>query len=191
MKQTRARRTLALAERTAQALERHQIRTAVIGAMALAIHGYPRATEDIDLATFAEPSALAKLARELKDAHVRCELALPDADDPLGGVLNVEEDGAELVQVVNFYNPMSRGSGTLAHEAILSADVPVSRVSRLRAVRLPHLVALKLYAGGSKSKGDVLELLARNPDADLVEVRAVCERHGLAPALEELLAARA
>ena len=45
----------------------------------------------------------------------------------------------------------------------------------------------KLYAGGYKSKADIVELLARNPDLDLNEVRAVCERHRLT-GLDELIA---
>jgi hypothetical protein len=49
------------------------------------------------------------------------------------------------------------------------------------------LVALKLYAGGYKSKGDIVELLLRNPGADLAEVRAVCARYRL-EGLEELIA---
>lgn len=44
---------------------------------------------------------------------------------------------------------------------------------------IPHLIALKLYAGRHKSKADIVELLARNPDIDLDEVRALCNRYRL------------
>src|SRR5579883_602911 len=37
----------------------------------------------------------------------------------------------------------------------------------LSVVDLAHLVALKLYAGGPKGKLDVIELLSRNPEADV------------------------
>lgn len=47
-------------------------------------------------------------------------------------------------------------------------------------VDLPHLIALKLYAGGRKSELDVLELLSCNPETDLVAVRQLCERFGFA-----------
>jgi hypothetical protein len=50
-------------------------------------------------------------------------------------------------------------------------------------------VALKLYAGGLASKADILELLLRNPKADLESVRGTCLRfrlRGLDAILEEL-----
>lgn len=43
--------TLEAAERVAKTLERLGIETALIGAVALAVHGYVRATQDVDLAT--------------------------------------------------------------------------------------------------------------------------------------------
>jgi hypothetical protein len=182
-------RTLRLASDVAATLAGQSIPTAVIGAVAAAAHGYPRSTEDLDLATFAEPSALAKVAQLLAVGGRSAEFVFPDAEDPLGGVINVEEAGADLVQVVNFYNPLGRGSGTLASEAIEEADIEIGPGSGLRAVRLPHLIALKLYGGGPDSHRDIRQLLARNPDANLGEIRAVCERHGLAPDLARLLAA--
>lgn len=45
---------------------------------------------------------------------------------------------------------------------------------------------MKLYAGGMKSKADVVELLARNPDADRDAVVDVCARFGLADAWRAL-----
>ena len=45
---------------------------------------------------------------------------------------------------------------------------------------------LKLYAGGHKSKADIIELLVRNPDLELDEVRSVCARYRLG-GLEELI----
>jgi hypothetical protein len=59
----------------------------------------------------------------------------------------------------------------------------------LRCVRLPHLVALKLYTGALGDQNDVIELLARNPDANVEEVRATCKKYGL-DVIDELLAGR-
>jgi hypothetical protein len=58
----------------------------------------------------------------------------------------------------------------------------------LRLVPLPHLVALKLYAGGMKSRADVVELLVRNPTADVTAIRELClhwRLSGLDPLIEE------
>ena len=55
---------------------------------------------------------------------------------------------------------------------------------------LPHLVALKLYAGGTKSRADIVELLARNPDADMAAIRDLCRGwrlRGLEPLIEEAM----
>jgi hypothetical protein len=58
----------------------------------------------------------------------------------------------------------------------------------LRLVPIPQLVALKLYAGGHKSKADIVELLRRNPDLDVKPIRAVCDKYklkGLAALIRE------
>ena len=57
---------------------------------------------------------------------------------------------------------------------------------RSKIVPIPHLIALKLYAGGHKSNADIIELLVRNPDLKLDEVRSVCARYGLG-GLEQLI----
>jgi hypothetical protein len=49
------RRTLVVAERVHDLLLSQGIETAVIGAMALAVHGYVRTTRDFDLASHTEP----------------------------------------------------------------------------------------------------------------------------------------
>ena len=52
-------------------------------------------------------------------------------------------------------------------------------------VRLPR--SASVYAGGHKSKADIIEWLVRNPDLELDEARSVCARYGLG-GLEELIA---
>ena len=99
-------------------------------------------------------------------------------EDPLGGVLVVEAEGASPVEVVNFLNPFAPRRGRLGIEAVNTAT-PFEE-GALPVVDLPHLIALKLYAGGRKSELDVLEVLACNPDTDLAAVRQMCERFGLA-----------
>jgi hypothetical protein len=50
------------------------------------------------------------------------------------------------------------------------------------------LVALKLYAGGTKSRADIVEFLGRNPDADMAAIRQLCQNwrlSGLDPLIEE------
>lgn len=47
----------------------------------------------------------------------------------------------------------------------------------LRVIPLPQLVVLKLYAGGVKSLADIIELLRRNPEADLQEIGKLCRKY--------------
>lgn len=52
-------------------------------------------------------------------------------------------------------------------DAIRAATLTVHPGSPLKLAPLPHLVAMKLYAGGLKSKADIVELLRRNPGAEM------------------------
>src|SRR5262245_39190297 len=103
---------LNLAERVADAARELGIETALIGAIAMAVHKYIRGTSDVDLATNVSSSSdLRRLQQNLEALGLKTELRLPDEDDPLGGVLEVwerEDDEAmpiEPVEVVNFLNP--------------------------------------------------------------------------------------
>jgi hypothetical protein len=165
-------RTLALAAELAAALAEHGAKCAVIGAVALAVRGYPRATEDIDLATVTDPNVvLLAVAEEMRGRGYEAELAMPDADDPLGGVLTVRSPDSDPVQVVNYFNPWN-GWVPAGKQAVETAETDL--LPSLAVVDVPHLVALKLYAGGRKSELDILELLERQPTDVLDAVRKVC-----------------
>lgn len=187
----RQERTLEVAERVAQILRQQGIPSAVIGAMALAVHLYPRHTEDFDLAININPfPTLRRLEEVLRAEGFEAELTAPDADDPLGGVLRVTGEDFERIEVVNFQNPWpgAKDATVLAREALQEATLPLSPGSPLKVVSLPYLIALKLFAGGWKSKTDVVELLERNRQRlNVAELRDLCGQHGLGQALEPLL----
>ena len=115
------------------------------------------------------------------------EVRDPDAEDPPGGVVDVRAEGADLVQVVNFDNPPASGFPRLVHDALRGA-VELLPGSALRVVDPYHLVVFKLYAGGAKSKLDILELLERNPGLDRGRLSALCEGYGMGHELERVLA---
>lgn len=180
------RLTLVAAERIAEILARGGIETALIGAVALAAHRYPRSTEDLDLAVGVDPGRLDQIAADLRRAGFTAEVSRPDADDALGGVLQVTGEGIDRIEIVNFVNPPAGGFPALA-EAALKEAVPYREGTPLRVVTLPHLILFKLYAGGAKSKHDVLELLSRNPELELNELRETCARFRLDRKLEAWL----
>jgi hypothetical protein len=176
-------RTIAAAEKITEILARAGVDSAIIGAVALAAHGYPRSTEDLDLATGVDPHRLADIARDLQREGFTVELSEPDANDPLGGVLQAEAEGIDRIEIVNFCNPPAGGFPALAEIALRDA-IPYREGARLRVVTLPHLVVFKLYAGGRKSKNDFFELLSRNPELDLNELRELCRRFRMDRKLE-------
>lgn len=178
---------LLLAEQVTEALRLEGIDTVVIGAMALAVHHYPRATTDVDLAIAVAPDRLEAIAAALSRHPWRVTVRLPDAQDPLGGVIDVRSPKADLVRVVNFDNAPAGGFPRLVTEA-LAGSSGVGGTS-LRVANLPCLVAFKLYAGGAKSLLDVLELLRRN-EVDLGELRCFCASLRLDRALDRVLALR-
>lgn len=172
------------AERVASLLVANGVIAVVIGGVALAAHRYVRHTEDIDLGVDADLPKMRVLAAVLRAEGFVVEFYEPDGDDPLGGVIDVSGPFG-LVQVVSFANRFP----AVIRDALAGDDVRIRPGSALRLVPLAQLVALKLYAGGVRSKSDIVELLRRNPDADLETIRDTCRRYrlrGLDRILEEL-----
>lgn len=178
---------LAAAERIASLLADRGIPAVVIGASALAAHRYVRHTEDIDLGVNVAIRDLDSVADWLRKAGYDVAVREPDGQDPLGGVIDVSGPFG-LVQIVNFGERFP----ALIESGFAEATLRVRSEASLRIIPLPHLVALKLYAGGTKSKADIVELLQRNPDADRDGIRTLCRRYrlrGLEPLIREADAA--
>lgn len=182
-----------LAERVAEVARQLGIEMALIGAAALAAHNYVRGTNDVDLATAVDPrTTLRELQEALTKLALHTKLNMPDEDDVLGGVLGVweheDEEGTpvDVVEVVNFHNPY-RPRPNPAARAIGNA-MPLEAGSPLRYVRLPDLVALKLYAGGRTDLADIGELLVKNPEADVNEIRSAAAPYDRDDNLERLIA---
>lgn len=173
---------LQAAEMVIAVLARYHLDAVVIGAVALAAHHYVRQTEDIDLGINADLPTLRAVVTSLREAGLEAELREPDGADPLGGVIDITGSFG-LVQVISYAGRFP----AVIEDAVRLSTLVVREGSPLRIVPIPHLVALKLYAGGRKSQADIVELLVRNPEVDLDEVRAVCARYGLG-GLEELIA---
>lgn len=148
----------------------------LIGAIAMAVHEYARSTTDVDLAIGVDPRRIEDIAAALRARGLTAEVSHPDPIDPLGGVIRVDGAGVEKIEIVNFLNPPGGGFPDLI-EAALRNSIPFEEGARLRVASLHDLVMFKLYAGGSKSMNDVLELLRRNPKADLEALRATARRY--------------
>jgi hypothetical protein len=162
------------AEEVARILHENQIGVVVIGAAAMAAHHYVRLTHDIDLGVNASIQQLRLIENVLKQAHFEATLCEPDGQDPLGGVIDVTGSFG-LVQIISFADRFP----IAIEDALKTTTACIRPNSLLKLIPLPQLVALKLYAGGLKSKADIVELLLRNPDADLDALNQTCDRYRL------------
>lgn len=169
------------AESVLDILAECRVQAVVIGAVALAAHHYVRQTEDVDLGVNVDLPTLRRITEKLIERGFRVELREPDGNDPLAGVIDVLAPSG-LVQIISYANRFP----AVIEDALNAASLVVREGSRLRIAPLPHLIALKLYAGGYKSKADIVELLQCNPDADLCQIRSLCTRYRL-PGLDDLL----
>lgn len=171
------------AEDVLEILGSQRIEAVVIGAVALAGYSYVRQTQDLDLGVNASTAQLHSLAEILESKGYGVQLREPDGDDPLGGVIDVSGPFG-LVQIVSFADRFP----AVIDEAVKASILAVRPGSPLKIVPLPHLIALKLYAGGYKSKSDIVEVLSRNPDLDVAALRKLCRRYrlrGLDPLIAE------
>lgn len=165
---------LATAEHVAALLAENGVPALVIGAIALAAHRYIRFTQDIDLAVNADVGLLRKCTLALSHAGYEAILHEPDADDPLGGVIDITGSFG-LVQIVSFANRFPAA----ITDSFASSQLSLYPGSSLRLIPIPQLVALKLYAGGHKALADIIELLKRNPEQDRAEITRTIKRYRL------------
>lgn len=172
---------LQAAEQVVRILEKLQVDAVIIGAVAMAAHHYVRLTHDIDLAVNADIQQLRDIAAALHAAGYKADLREPDDSDPLGGVIDVTGSFG-MLQIISFADRFP----AVIEDALRTTTMRLRAGSSLKFVPLAQLVALKLYAGGLKSKADIFELLTRNPDADLDEIRDACECYHL-DGLDEVL----
>lgn len=139
----------------------------LIGAAALAAHGVSRSTRDVDLLAV-DPLVLdAELWAGVAPPGFTLEIRRGDADDPLLGVVRIEEDLGDVPDwdhvpgSLDVVVPRGRWAARMT-----SSPGPEARIgaTTVRAVDAVDLVLLKLYAGGPRDAWDVAALLESRPD---------------------------
>ena len=144
---------MTLVGRTVRLLAEASSPTALIGGVALAVHGITRYTEDADLLS-ADGRVLSETFWEpLRRRGDHVEVRRGDFDDPLRGVVRLSAAGEKPVDVV-----VGRSSW---HEQVLSRRRTLHVAGEdLPVVDPADLVLLKLEAGGPQDILDVRLLLA-------------------------------
>ena len=139
---------------------------AVIGAYALAAHGYIRQTADFDLLTADGRALQGELWERERADGMRVDLHTGDFDDPLRGVARIRSADFKLDVVVAKYKWQAA--------LIERAESMMFGAVALRVPRASDLVILKIDAGGHLDLRDATELLAiAGPDDVLTELRAI------------------
>lgn len=133
---------------------------ALIGGLAVATWGAPRATEDIDLLADVGPSP--ELDAALRAAGFEPEWRRGDPDDPIPLLLRLRSASGPEVDVVCATRAWEREmlSGSIRVRIPGGPEIPV--------IAIEDLIILKLMAGGPGDLADVADLLGRaGPLAEL------------------------
>jgi hypothetical protein len=128
---------------------------ALIGAAALAAHGVARSTFDLDILVVDQRCLDDAFWADVRSRRFAVDVRRGDSDDPLAGVVRIEQAGDRPVDVVvgrHVWQQRAIQRSVAQHEApavLLASD----------------LVLLKLYAGGTQDMWDIDQMLSL-PDAE-------------------------
>ena len=161
-------------------LRAHRIPFAVIGAVAMAVHGVIRSTLDIDLLTLDARCLASEFWTPLDPFGISTQVRRGDDDDPLAGVVRMRATSGPSVDLVV-------GRAAWQHHVLERArETPVEGVSVPVASRV-DVILLKLYAGGPQDAWDVEQLLA-SADRPVVTREVEAELSALPPESRRLWA---
>ena len=140
-------------------LDRESIPCALIGAGALAVHGIPRSTYDIDLLATSARVLDDTLWASMVEQGVDVDVRRGDRSDPLRGVVRLKQGTDRDVDIVVGRHHWQGDVIARARRArIQGEEVPVALKN--------DLILLKLFAGGHQDMWDIEQLLV-DGDADV------------------------
>jgi hypothetical protein len=147
-------------------LREHGTPFALVGAAALALHGVPRSTRDLDLFTVDVRCLDAEYWRSIGRGAIDVTVRRGDAADPLAGVVRLRPTDGASVDIIVGRSAWQRGVLERAKPATIDdVVVPVAQAA--------DLVLLKLFAGGPQDLWDVAQLLGGDErDMIVAEVEA-------------------
>ncbi|HEX4961073.1 MAG TPA: hypothetical protein VF173_09570 [Thermoanaerobaculia bacterium] len=153
---------LSLLARVSATLEAIPVPYALIGALALTVHGVTRSTFDLDLLAVDPVCLEPRIWSEIAAAGVKVEIRRGDSSDPLAGVVRFETPGElPLDLVIGKHKWQTKTIERSERTVFAGVEVPI-----LSAV---DLILLKLYAGGPQDAWDIQQLLAGPERESLVQ----------------------
>ena len=135
-------------------LNKSHISYAVIGALAASFYGTIRASMDADVLIFLKKAekGTQNLLNELVRAGFQATQRQGDADDPVVGVINIQDNYNNRVDLLLGIRRMP--------EDIFSRTINSPFLgSQIRIVGLEDFVAMKIFAGGPQDTEDVKNVL--------------------------------
>lgn len=137
-------------------LESLGIAYCLVGGYAVAVHGVPRHTVDLDLMVELSDEQLARLLEELQKRNIRYVYRRSSLCDPVGDVVSLE---LELpIQLI-------RAKWKHESSAVAHAVEVAYHGARIRVATAEDLIILKLRAGGPLDLYDVENILATKGDS--------------------------
>lgn len=128
---------------------------AVIGAMAASYYGVVRASMDADvvISLARSPVTVGRLKQRIEKAKLKVMVRRADADDPLRGLVMVEDAFGNQVDLILGIKGMDTG----AYKRLQTAEFQGAEV---RMIGCEDLVAMKAFAGKPKDMMDAAGILA-------------------------------
>lgn len=184
MRTTRAGQSAFLLLDAIEILRRESVDYAVIGALALSVHGTVRASLDADALLITTPAQLTRLRTLFQQAGFGTELRRGGLDDPIPATLVLTDAHTNRVELLGGLR------GVDPQVFSRAVDVPFAGDS-FRVVGREDYIAMKCFAGGPQDIVDAQSAL-RNAvvPVDLDLLRQLTRRFGrdAADKLEQILA---
>jgi len=134
-------------------LNKRNIAYAIIGAFAASFYGVIRASLDADaVISILSPEDTADLCVTLKSLGLNVTYRKGDREDPIVGVINIEDRFLNRVDLL-------MGIRGMKHETFLRCQEAQFMGASIKLVSIEDFIALKIFAGSPKDIGDVIGVL--------------------------------
>lgn len=133
-------------------LNKRNIAYAIIGAFAASFYGVVRASLDADAVISILSKDVNGLCSNLKDLGLSVSYRIGDGEDPIAGVINVEDRFSNRVDLLMGIRGMRQEAFTRCQEAQFMGIA-------IRIVSVEDFIALKIFAGSPKDIGDIMGVL--------------------------------
>ena len=134
-------------------LNKQHIPYAIIGAFAASFYGVVRASLDADaVISILASQDITNLCQEYRLAGLNAEYRKGDIDDPILGVINIEDSFHNRVDLL-------MGIRGMRQEAFARCQEAQFKGTLIRLVSLEDFIALKIFAGSPKDMADAIGVL--------------------------------